>query len=67
MSISAGTEKSGWKLFWGERNPILLGLACGSILSTLFPLARTAVAAGWAWLSSPAHSDMNALPADLTP
>jgi hypothetical protein len=57
MDTSVGHENSAWKLFWEDREPILLGLAFGGVVSAFFPLAKAAFSAGWVWLSSPGHSD----------
>jgi len=63
MNPASEVQTPSWKLFWGERKPIALGLTCGSVFSALFPLVKSAFHIGRIWLKNPSNADGNALPA----
>lgn len=48
-----------------ERKPVLLGLACGSVISAIFPLIKPAIESGNQWIRDWHHIDSNALPAAM--
>jgi hypothetical protein len=62
MSKRVEAQNSIWKLVTEERKPILLGLACGTAVSALFPLVKAAFHAGQAWIGDSKHIDNNAIP-----
>ena len=54
-----------WDLVREERKPLLLGLACGTAISAIFPLIKRAFESGNQWIRDWHHIDSKALPAAI--
>jgi len=65
MSDDINSQNSLWDLIREERKPILLGLACGTALSALFPLIKPVFGSGNQWIRDWRHIDSNALSAAM--
>jgi hypothetical protein len=65
MGKRVESQNSPWKLAKEERKPILLGLACGTAMSAIFPLIKPALESGNQWIRDWHHIDSNALPAAM--
>lgn len=56
MQKDVGSFRSFWNFLKEDREPILLGWACGSALSACIPQFLTIYPSLATWLSSPAHT-----------
>src|SRR5208337_3015581 len=65
MSDGVKSRNSLGDLVREEWKSILLGLACGSVMSAMFPLIKPAFDGGKQWIRDWRHIDSNALPAAL--
>jgi hypothetical protein len=63
MSRRVESQNSPWKPAKEERNPILLGLACGAAASAIVPLIKPVFESGNRWIRDWHHIDRNAVPA----